>query len=197
MRSGGSGDGTPGAMLQEALAGGKNDSWWAVARDDAARRARGHRPQHRQSLLETLDQAGLAEALGRLGPAEGGRRPETQRFRPATMCPHGRERWEFDPDLAREELARGGSRRHARRPRRGPEDARRSARPARCSAISPSCSRRVCRTSRGLRAPERAFSGSTSSRFRRVISSSQRNASLRRTNGRARCGSPDGCSSVR
>ena len=45
------------------------------------------------------------------------------------------------------------------------------------------------------RAPAR--SGSTSSRFRRVISSSQRNASLRRTVGRARCGSPDGCSSVR
>ena len=98
---------TPGAMLQEGwLAGGKNNFLVAVARDDQRIGLAAIDLSTGEFLLETLDEAGLAEALGRLGPAEvvvpGG-----------AALPAGddvlrtvRERWEFDPDLARAELAR-------------------------------------------------------------------------------------------
>ena len=98
---------TPGAMLQEGwLAGGKNNFLVAIARDDQRVGLAAIDLSTGEFLLETLDEAGLAEALGRLGPAEvvlpGG-----------AALPAGddvlrtvRERWEFDSDLAREELAR-------------------------------------------------------------------------------------------
>ena len=62
---------TPGAMLQEGwLAGGKNNFLVAVARDDQRVGLAAIDLSTGEFLLETLDEAGLAEALGRLGPAE-------------------------------------------------------------------------------------------------------------------------------
>ena len=114
---------TPGAQLEDGwLAGGRNNWLVAVAppgdRDDAAI-PRGGAPPARpygiaavdlstgEVILETMTAAGLAESLGRLHPAElvlpAGDgdvpvEPEVLRTR--------REPWEFDPELAREELAR-------------------------------------------------------------------------------------------
>ncbi|HET9041013.1 MAG TPA: DNA mismatch repair protein MutS, partial [Gemmatimonadales bacterium] len=98
---------TPGAMLQEGwLAGGKNNFLVALGRTDARVGLAAIDLSTGEFLLETMDEADLAEALGRLGPAEV--------VVPADVAlPAGdgvlrtvRERWEFDPDLAREELAR-------------------------------------------------------------------------------------------
>jgi len=98
---------TPGAMLQDGwLAGGKNNFLVALAGDGDRVGLAAIDLSTGEFLLETLDAAGVAEALGRLGPAE-------------VVVPAGmtlatgdgvlrtvRERWEFDADLAREELAR-------------------------------------------------------------------------------------------
>jgi DNA mismatch repair protein MutS len=98
---------TPGAMLQEGwLAGGRNNFLVALGRTDARVGLAAIDLSTGEFLLETMDEADLAEALGRLGPAEV--------VVPADVgLPAGdgvlrtvRERWEFDPDLAREELAR-------------------------------------------------------------------------------------------
>src|SRR5690349_6213423 len=99
---------TPGALLQEGwLAGGRNN--FLVALGPAAGDTVGLAAidlSTGEFLLETLEVAGIAEAVGRLGPAEivlpGGA---------ALAIDDGvlrttREAWEFDPDLAREELAR-------------------------------------------------------------------------------------------
>ena len=71
------------------------------------------------------------------------------------------------------------------------------------SASCGSCARGRLRRSAGSLIVSRsvvslapARSGSTSSRFRVVISSSQQSPSLRRATGRMRCGSPLGCSSA-
>ena len=98
---------TPGAMLQEGwLAGGKNNFLVALAGADGRVGLAAIDLSTGEFLLETLEAAGVAEALGRLGPAEivlpGDLvvQPEDGVLRTV------RERWEFDPELAREELAR-------------------------------------------------------------------------------------------
>jgi DNA mismatch repair protein MutS len=99
---------TPGALLQEGwLAGGKNN--FLVALGPATGDAVGLAAVDLSTgefLLETLDVDSVAEAVGRLGPAEivmpGG----------ATLAVDdgilrtARDAWEFDADLAREELSR-------------------------------------------------------------------------------------------
>ncbi len=110
---------TPGALLEDGwLAGGRNN--WLVAvlqppppGDEVAGGQAGSCGVAAVDLstgevvLETVRPDGLAEALGRLHPAElvipaGAAdlavEPEVMRTR--------REAWEFDPDLARDELAR-------------------------------------------------------------------------------------------
>jgi len=106
---------TPGALLEDGwLAGGRNN--WLVAvlppglPRDAASGPWGVAAVDLSTgevVLETVRPDGLAEALGRLRPAElvipAGAgdlplEPEVMRTR--------REAWEFDPELAREELAR-------------------------------------------------------------------------------------------
>src|SRR6185295_17746488 len=68
-------------------------------------------------VLESLNPDGLEEALSRLGPAEivipaGAAYPLTRpstgsgQALPASSLLTSREHWEFDPALAREELAR-------------------------------------------------------------------------------------------
>ena len=119
---------TPGALLEEGwIAGGRNN--WIVAvwqRGGGADGQETAAATHRHSatlplrptglaaidlttgefFLECVEAAGLGEALGRLNPAElvlpadfeTGAEPEVLRTR--------RESWEFDTELAREELAR-------------------------------------------------------------------------------------------
>jgi DNA mismatch repair protein MutS len=98
---------TPGAMLQEGwLAGGKNNFLVAIARDDQRIGLAAIDLSTGEFLLETLDEAGLAEALGRLGPAEVVLPGDAALPAGDEVLRTVRERWEFDPDLAREELAR-------------------------------------------------------------------------------------------
>jgi DNA mismatch repair protein MutS len=98
---------TPGAMLQEGwLAGAKNNFLVAVARTDARVGLAAVDLSTGEFLLETLDEAGLAEALGRLGPAEVVVPGDLALPVEVTALRTVRERWEFDPDLAREDLAR-------------------------------------------------------------------------------------------
>lgn len=106
---------TPGALLEEGwLAGGRNNWLVAIAppagADDLPSRRYGVAAidlSTGEVVLETARPDGLAESLGRLHPAEivlptGAPdlplEPEVMRTR--------REGWEFDPELAREELAR-------------------------------------------------------------------------------------------
>jgi DNA mismatch repair protein MutS len=98
---------TPGAMLQEGwLAGGKNNFLVAVARDDQRVGLAAIDLSTGEFLLETMDEAGLAEALGRLAPAEVVVPGDATLPADEDVLRTVRERWEFDPDLAREELAR-------------------------------------------------------------------------------------------
>jgi DNA mismatch repair protein MutS len=98
---------TPGAMLQEGwLAGGKNNFLVAIARDDQRVGLAAIDLSTGEFLLETLDEAGLAEALGRLGPAEVVLPGDAALPAGEDVLRTVRERWEFDSDLAREELAR-------------------------------------------------------------------------------------------
>jgi DNA mismatch repair protein MutS len=113
---------TPGALLQEGwVAGGRNNWIVAVGRGSGAGalRADGQRGggdvglaavdlSTGEFILETLSADGLEEALSRLDPAEIVVAADAA---PLPRCPAAplltaREEWEFDPDLAREELAR-------------------------------------------------------------------------------------------
>jgi len=98
---------TPGAMLQEGwLTGPRNNFLVAIARDDQRVGLAAIDLSTGEFLLETLDEAGLAEALGRLGPAEVVLPGNAALPAGDDVLRTVRERWEFDPDLAREELAR-------------------------------------------------------------------------------------------
>jgi DNA mismatch repair protein MutS len=117
---------TPGALLQDGWVAGSRNNWMvAVGRGSgtAGRRDGGEAGKLERNdvglaaidlstgefLLETLDQDGLQEALSRLDPAEivtaGDAYPPT-RLPASPPLTTRREPWEFDPDLAREELAR-------------------------------------------------------------------------------------------
>ena len=85
---------------------GGTTSWWRVARDDERVGLAAIDLSTGEFLLETLDEAGLAEALGRLGPAEVVLAGDAALPAGDDVLRTVRERWEFDPDLAREELAR-------------------------------------------------------------------------------------------
>lgn len=94
---------TPGALLEEGwVAGGRNN--WIVAVNTTGLAAIDLTTG--EFLLESVPAGGVAEALGRLTPAE-------LVLPPAASVPAGpevmqtvREAWEFDPALAREEIAR-------------------------------------------------------------------------------------------
>jgi DNA mismatch repair protein MutS len=98
---------TPGALLQENwLAGTRNNFLVALAGAGAAVGLAAVDLSTGEFLLETLDAADLPEALGRLGPAEIVVPGDASLALEEGVLRTVRERWEFDPDLAREELAR-------------------------------------------------------------------------------------------
>jgi DNA mismatch repair protein MutS len=98
---------TPGAMLQEGwLAGGKNNFLVALAGAGDRVGLAAIDLSTGEFLLETLDAAGVAEALGRLGPAEVVVPGEVALPPEDGVLRTVREPWEFEPELAREELAR-------------------------------------------------------------------------------------------
>ncbi|MDQ3426201.1 MAG: DNA mismatch repair protein MutS, partial [Gemmatimonadota bacterium] len=103
---------TPGALLQEGwLAGGRNN-WMVAVRRDPRAQGGGLAAVDLSTgefVLETLDAEGLAEAFSRLNPAEvvvPAGDPAPPLAGPAAPMATVREAWEFDPELAREELAR-------------------------------------------------------------------------------------------
>jgi DNA mismatch repair protein MutS len=98
---------TPGALLQEGwLAGGKNNFLVALAAGSERVGLAAIDLSTGEFLLETIDPAGTAEALGRLGPAEVVVPEELEAAVAPGVLRTVREGWEFDPELAREELAR-------------------------------------------------------------------------------------------
>ena len=105
---------TPGALMQEGWVAGSKNNWLV-----ALRRGSGDVGlaaidlSTGEFVLESTDESGVNEALARLAPAEivtaGDSSPLPTRpegTRPASPLLTVREEWEFDPDLAREELAR-------------------------------------------------------------------------------------------
>ena len=98
---------TPGAMLQDGwLAGGKNNFLVALSGGDDRVGLAAIDLSTGEFVLETLDAAGVAEALGRLGPAEIVVPGDMALAADDGVLRTARERWEFDPELARTELAR-------------------------------------------------------------------------------------------
>jgi DNA mismatch repair protein MutS len=98
---------TPGALLQEGwLAGARNNFLVAVSGGDAAVGLAAIDLSTGEFLLETLAEPDLLEALGRLGPAEVVLPGDFPLTLDGGILRTPRERWEFDPELAREELTR-------------------------------------------------------------------------------------------
>ncbi|MEO8090979.1 MAG: DNA mismatch repair protein MutS, partial [Gemmatimonadales bacterium] len=105
---------TPGALMQEGWVAGSRNNWLvAVQRGSWAPGRRGSDCglaavdlSTGEFVLESLAAEGLEEALSRLSPAEIVVEANSA---PLPRCPAlvtSREPWEFDPALAREELAR-------------------------------------------------------------------------------------------
>ena len=106
---------TPGALMQEGWVQGSRNNWMV-----AVKRGRGAAGQRDSRLglaavdlstgefvLESIEEKGIDEALSRLSPAEIVTEANAA---PLPRCPAAlltqREDWEFDADLAREELSR-------------------------------------------------------------------------------------------
>ena len=114
---------TPGALMEEGWVAGSRNNWLVALQRDSGTagqggsRAAGQRGSDcglaaidlstGEFVLESLGEEGLEEALSRLSPAEI---VTSTGSAPLPRCPAAlltqREQWEFDPDLAREELAR-------------------------------------------------------------------------------------------
>ncbi len=135
---------TPGALLVDGwIPGGRNNWIVAVQRGADGVGVAAVDLSTGEFVLETMSDAGVEEALTRLSPAEvvlagGDVAPLPTSIVPPLVT--SREAWEFDPDLAREELARRFAlasldglgigrrgRRGARRRRRAPPLPRRAA----------------------------------------------------------------------
>jgi DNA mismatch repair protein MutS len=96
---------TPGALLDESfLAGSRNNYLAAVAPGEERSGLAAIDLSTGEFILETLDADGLTEALARLGPAEIIAPAEFPLHIEGTLRTD-RERWEFDAELARPELA--------------------------------------------------------------------------------------------
>ena len=112
---------TPGALMQEGWVPGSLNNWMVAV--EAARRVSGEAGRQDggtlglaaidlttgEFVLESLSPNAIEEALSRLAPSEivipVGAAYQLTRL-PASPLLTAREPWEFDPDLAREELAR-------------------------------------------------------------------------------------------
>ncbi len=98
---------TPGALLQDGWVPGSSNNWLvAIARTDASVGIAAADLGTGEFLLETVPAEGAAEAIARLSPRE-----VVLADGDATALDDGimlttRDRWEFDPALARDEIAR-------------------------------------------------------------------------------------------
>ncbi len=105
---------TPGALLQDGWVAGSKNNWMvAVGRGGGEVGLAAVDLSTGEFVLETTDEQGLDEAVSRLAPAEivsDGTSPlprlPSAQGAPAPPLTTRREHWEFDPDLAREELPR-------------------------------------------------------------------------------------------
>ena len=103
---------TPGALIADGWIPGHRNNWIvAVALGIEAAGVAAVDLSTGEFVLETVDASALAEALARLGPAEivtsaSGDVPSADGLPGAPALLTRREAWEFDPDLAREELPR-------------------------------------------------------------------------------------------
>ncbi len=95
---------TPGAFLDEEFVAGSRNNWLVAVDGDglaALDLSTG------EFILERISSDGLAEALGRLAPAEVVLRDDADDPPlDAAVLRTRRDKWEFDPELAREELPR-------------------------------------------------------------------------------------------
>jgi DNA mismatch repair protein MutS len=114
---------TPGALLQDGWVAGSQNNWivaWQREREEGGKRG-SREAEGRIGLaaidlstgefsLETLNQSALEEALSRLSPAElivsSGDASPLPRFPASSPLTTSRESWEFEPALARDDLAR-------------------------------------------------------------------------------------------
>ncbi len=109
---------TPGALMQEGWVPGSRNNWMVALRRGSGEAGNGGGSScggaaidlsTGEFLLETLEEEDIVEVLSRLSPAEmvisSGDASPPPRF-PASPLLTTREDWEFDPELAREELAR-------------------------------------------------------------------------------------------
>lgn len=128
---------TPGALLQDGwVSGGRNNWLVAVGGGKAGERESGNAVglaaidlSTGEFILETVSAGGLDEALARLAPAEVVLPADSESSLPLSRFPAlplvtTRERWEFDSDLAHEELGRRFSLATLDGLGLGPEDAR-------------------------------------------------------------------------
>jgi DNA mismatch repair protein MutS len=98
---------TPGALLQDNwLAGARNNFLVALSGAESVVGLAAIDLSTGEFLLEILERADLPEALGRLAPAEVVLPGELSVSTDDGVLRTVRERWEFDAELAREELAR-------------------------------------------------------------------------------------------
>jgi DNA mismatch repair protein MutS len=101
---------TPGAMLEDGWVAGGRNNWIAAvwARGGVAGPAglAAIDLTTGEFFLECVEPAGLDEALGRLNPAELVLPSDFEISAEPEVLRTKREAWEFDPELAREELAR-------------------------------------------------------------------------------------------
>ena len=98
---------TPGALLQDGWVPGSTNNWLvALARTDAAVGIAAADLGTGEFLLETVPADGAAEALARLAPREVVLPDDDETALDDSVMHTTRDRWEFDPALARDELAR-------------------------------------------------------------------------------------------
>ncbi|MES2305084.1 MAG: DNA mismatch repair protein MutS [Gemmatimonadota bacterium] len=98
---------TPGAFLDEDWMPGSRNNWLvAVTTGEQTNGVAALDLSTGEFLLETVASDGLAEALGRLAPAEVIVPKDSAVPLEDGVLRTPRERWEFDPELAAEELAR-------------------------------------------------------------------------------------------
>jgi DNA mismatch repair protein MutS len=98
---------TPGALLEEGwLAGGRNNWIVALAPDGTRHGLAAIDLSTGEFLLETLPADGLADALARLAPAEVVLPADATLALDDGILRSARERWEFDADLAADDIRR-------------------------------------------------------------------------------------------
>ncbi|MFL5402418.1 MAG: DNA mismatch repair protein MutS [Gemmatimonadales bacterium] len=98
---------TPGALMQEGWVAGSRNNWIVALKRESKIGLAAVDLSTGEFTLETLGEDALEEALSRLSPAElvisSSELPRFPASPPLTTC---RELWEFDSDLARDDLTR-------------------------------------------------------------------------------------------